>query len=418
MGGGAFGSGADAPFTPRMPTDVYRKVRDNCHTALRQIFTYVATPIEGPGKKDHGDIDVLVAGERRLEFPRGAQDTEPRSMPDLFAAIKDVLGADHSNIVGNAGNLAIPWPAEFQPEEDDQPRHIQVDVRVCKDFDDLTWRLFKHAHGDIWNILGSTIRPFGLTLDEDAMWLRIPEIEKIDKKKSKVFLSSDPAEVLHFLGLEVEGYWTEPFPSVQDLFEYATTCRFFWVSPTAEHDDIADLGPDGDEGKKKLKSNDRRRMRFRPIFRVWIEEYIPALRAEKKFIPKNGTPPQTRDTVRDQAFSWFHIEQEYEGRVREWRSKRSVDEMKKFLKGIIPTDLENNYRATLTGALRKIIIEGDQTFGVTLPGTMRDRYGVFDKEMVRDFVQQNLEEVGDKAWERQCQRAREAMEAKGKLGAS
>jgi hypothetical protein len=168
MGGGAFGSGADGPFTPRMPPDVYRTVRDNCHAALRQIFTYVATPIEGPGKKDHGDIDVLVAGERRLAFPAGAQDTEPRSLPDLFAAIEGVLRVDHSNTVGNAGNFAIPWPAEFgdlsaiptgsadaeaRGEETDRTRHIQVDVQICRDFDDLTWVSLKcryHSHHALW----------------------------------------------------------------------------------------------------------------------------------------------------------------------------------------------------------------------------------------------------------------------------
>lgn len=88
--------------------------------------------------------------------------------------------------------------------------------------------------------------------------------------------------------------------------------------------------------------------------------------------------------------------------------------MKRFLKGGIPMDLENNYRAALSGAMRKIIIEGDETFGVTPPAAVRDGYGVFDKEVVRDFITQNLEAVGRKAWDRQCQRAREAMEEKAK----
>jgi hypothetical protein len=91
-----------------------------------------------------------------------------------------------------------------------------------------------------------------------------------------------------------------------------------------------------------------------------------------------------------------------------------VDEMKRFLKAVIPTDLENNYRAALSGAMRKIIIEGDQSFGVTPLAVVRDRYGVFDKDVVRDFIKQNMEGVGKMAWDRQCQRAREAMEAKGK----
>jgi hypothetical protein len=28
--------------------------------------------------------------------------------------------------------------------------------------------LFKHAHGDLMSILGATIRPFGLTIDDEA----------------------------------------------------------------------------------------------------------------------------------------------------------------------------------------------------------------------------------------------------------
>jgi hypothetical protein len=59
--------------------------------------------------------------------------------------------------------------------------------------------LFKHAHGDLWNLIGSTIRPFGFTVDEEALWVRIPEIEKFNKKRAKVLLTRNPAETVHFL---------------------------------------------------------------------------------------------------------------------------------------------------------------------------------------------------------------------------
>lgn len=88
--------------------------------------------------------------------------------------------------------------------------------------------------------------------------------------------------------------------------------------------------------------------------------------------------------------------------------------MKRFLKEAIPMDLENNYRAALSGAMRKIIIEGDETFGVTPPAALRDRYDVFDKEVVRGFIKKNMDGVGREAWNRQCQRARKAMEGKVK----
>ena len=146
MGGGAFGAGASALFTPRMPPDIYRQVRANCHSALQKIFVYVATPIEGPGKKDHGDIDVLVAGERRTIFPSGSGSTEPRPPHQLFVLVKDALKVDRLQVVGLEGNFAIPWPAQDQGpsavsagNEHDKSRHIQVDVRICNDIDDLNW---------------------------------------------------------------------------------------------------------------------------------------------------------------------------------------------------------------------------------------------------------------------------------------
>ena len=123
---------------------------------------------------------------------------------------------------------------------------------------------------------------------------------------------------------------------------------------------------------------------------------------------------QGRDTVRDEAFAWFHIEQQYEQRLKEWRSKRSSDETKRFLKEVIPIELESSYRAAVMGAMRKIVIDGDESFGITPRTALKNSYGVFDKEAVREFVNDCLEVVGKKAWEMQCERAREAMERRAK----
>ena len=303
-----------------MPQAVYAQVRANCHAALRELFVYVATPIEGPAKLDYGDLDVLVAGERRSIFPSKPDDaTTPRTPRELMAAIKAALGAQYAIIdrTNTTANFAIPWPADLhsnqrasgyvllnsqQPlisakSEADHPDlrgwYVQVDVRICKDSDCLCWvskcdvnkvqwsngsltnvwcvtqALFRHAHGDIWNLLGSTIRPFGLTIDEDALWLRIPEIEKADRKRARVMLTDDPVEVLHFLGMKVEGFWSEPFDSIDALFDYVTTYRLFFVWPETE--DVVDgdgacvEGTGGEEGLKKLRSKDRRRMNGRPV---------------------------------------------------------------------------------------------------------------------------------------------------------
>jgi hypothetical protein len=437
-----------------MPHEVYRQVVSACHAALRELFVCVATPIEGPGKKDHGDIDILVALERRVVFPNAPEDSTPTTPHELMGAVQRVLHAKYAIVhpTGSSANLAIPWPSDMEPhvttdhdelamavdsvDDNRKPRdkYIQVDVRIYPDLDQLCWVstvgagsesldsetlicpqiLFKHAHGDIWNLLGSTIRPFGLTVDEEALWLRIPEIEKFDRKKAKVCLSRDPVEILHFLGMKVEGFWAEPFESVDALFDYATTCRLFYVRDTPEDDAEADaieagvIG--GEEGRKKLRSNDRRRMKGRPVYRRWINEFIPELRAQGKFIRK-GTGPsleEARSMVRDEAFARFFVRPEYKQRLKDWQLKKDKEHIKSLIKELVPMVVESQRRACLVSAMRKIIMEDDPSFGI-IPSGLKDADGFYNTEAVRCFVKENLGQVGGIAWAKQQQKAHEAM---------
>ncbi|KAL2137049.1 hypothetical protein VTI74DRAFT_9655 [Chaetomium olivicolor] len=433
MGGSAFSSLPEPPFTPRMPTEVYRHVLSACHAALREIFVYVATPIEGPGKKDHGDIDILVALEKRVAFPKTAGDAISRTPHELMAGIKRLLRAEYAIVhpTGSSANLAIPWPANIdhrfsttnevagldQPAgESGEPKakFIQVDVRICPDVDQVCWTLFKHGHGDLWNLLGSTIRPFGLTVDEEALWLRIPEIEKYDRRKAKVRLTRDPVEILRFLGMEVEGFWSEPFDSVEALFDYATTCRLFYVRETSDGGaevDVNEVGMlGGEEGQRKLKSNDRRRMKGRPIYRRWINEHIPALRAEGKFLLKDpGTSiKEMRAKVKEEAFARFFVESEYNKRVREWQLRKEEEKMKTLIKELVPKELDNQFRACLCSAMRRIIMEDDASFGISTSG-LKNAEGFYDVEAVRRFVEETWAEVGKMARAYQQHRAHEAM---------
>lgn len=143
MGGSAFSFLKNPPFTPRMPPAVYRQVKQSCHAALRELFVYVATPIEGPGKQDHGDIDILVAQEKRCFFPKTASDTIPKSPAELLNEIKLLFAAEYCKITGPAANLAIRWPSspseDAEAEEGQKEKFIQVDVRICKDIDQVCW---------------------------------------------------------------------------------------------------------------------------------------------------------------------------------------------------------------------------------------------------------------------------------------
>lgn len=435
MGGSAFSSRGIPLSTPRMPPAVYREVRDRCHAVLREHFLCVASPIEGPAKEDHGDVDILVALEKPMIFPAAPADQVEREGKDVLAAIRESLGAEYMIIEpgDQSANLAIPWPEHLplssdtptpttigipldggqgQKQQGQQQRlHIQVDVRICPTVAQLQWALFKHAHGDFWNLVGTTIRPLGLTVDEDALWLRIPEIEEFNRNRSKVRLTADPAATLDFLGFDAAAAsWEEPFASVRDLFEYVASCRWFWVAPDAP-------GDEGEAHKKKLKANDRRRMKFRPIFRAWVEEFLPKCRAEGRYLVED--PPEakerTRRLVREEALARFGVRAEYDGRLHAWRAERQRDEIRRSaIKAGVPTEgLDPAYRSCLVRALRRILLPDEEDggagarpdLGIVPAAPVRLPDGLYDVAAARDFVNARWEDVGKAAWAAHLARA-------------
>ncbi|KAH8889494.1 hypothetical protein GQ53DRAFT_217193 [Thozetella sp. PMI_491] len=438
MGGHAFASGPNPLYTPRMSPIVYHHIKCLLHGCLRELFLCVATPIEGPGKEDFGDIDILVAMEKRLEFPQTPQDQEVRGAREVLTEVKNFLGA--VAIIFDPGtaaaNMAIPWPEslahcdlagqETAADGRDSHRYIQVDIRICSDVQDLQWRLFAHAHGDIWNLLRYTIRPFGLTVDDQAMWLRIPEIEQLDRKKAKVFLTRDSIQILRFLGMEVGVFWEEPFGSVDALFNYVATCRLFLVgNPNRENEASGDentpstsqaAGVEGGErGRKKLKADDRKRIMSRPVFRRWIDEFIPKCTAEGCNVASalRVTVEQMRNEVRAEAFRRFAVEPEYNARLTEWQRVRHIDMVwRSVIKAGVPADLDPSFQGCLASALKKIILENDVSFGFTPSVPLRDSAGFYNIDATREFIERIHGALGPVAWARQQQRARNIKEQK------
>lgn len=227
-------------------------------------------------------------------------------------------------------------------------------------------------------------------------------------------LSKDPVEIIHFLGMKVEGFWDEPFESVDALFDYATTCRLFWVRDTPAS--VAKVDADaagvvgGEEGQGSLKSNERRRLAGRLVYRRWINEFVPGLRAEGRFRRNRlgKSVEEVRAMVRNEAFERFFVEAEYRERLREWQLKRDWEQMKILIKESVPSIMDPQRRACVVAALMKVVLEGDKSFGFD-PSGFRLADGFYDTNAVRSFIHNNLEEVGKVAWARQQQRAREAM---------
>ncbi|KJZ73310.1 hypothetical protein HIM_07314 [Hirsutella minnesotensis 3608] len=409
MGGSAFSSEEHNLYTPRMPRPVYNAVRDRCVSILADLYDSVAAPLEGPEKTDFGDLDLVLACPK----------TESASTLQALQEIVNALGAEKSILYENSSsNLALPWPAaaaDGTPLEDDvvageKKKHVQVDVRICDSPEAQRWILFKHAHGDIWNVIGSVIRPYGLTADETALWIRVPEIEETNRNRAKVRLTADPDQVLDFLGLPAARFWEGPFASADDMYEYVAQCRMFHVPPA-----VAAAAQASEDDAKSLKTNDRRRMRQRPTFRRWVDDFTARCRAEGRF----ATPRTDRAQVTAEALARFGAEAEYTAR-RDAYLLETQEHMvwTDVIKGGVapvtdPSDMVAvTHRACLVKALKAIVLEGDESYGVVPRESLRAPSGFLHVDRVRSFMERQGADVGEAAMQRHRQKSAEHMAAK------
>lgn len=275
------------------------------------------------------------------------------------------------------------------------------------------------------------IRPYGLTVSEDALYIRIPEMEQIDKKKARVFLSSSPAKVLDFIMIKNHGEWAKRFSSVDALFGYSSRCKWFYIWLAHENE------KNSAEVREGLKANDRQRMNQRPVFARWVEEYVPAqINLNRSFFEKDKrTATDIRDEVRNAAFVTFPgAEERYNQQLAAWNKERTRIFVKNRLikedmalpesiacalptpqEGSSVAEVERNWRGVLRSALTKLIVNECTAYegaGIAPPQHVRDKYGVLIVDEVKDWIEKNWETVGRAAWVEQCARAAEKMRIK------
>lgn len=364
MGGKAFTSAPYHLRTPRLPPQVYERLKTHLHNLLSTLYRHVATPVPAPEKKGHGDIDVLVAE------PFNAHDP-----PDTLT-VQKLLGAEYKlGAIGNPtksfalrlsaadaeevvafqlqeGKFSANDPTTKPPllapikgprihasehdaetescalAEDTLPSaapllYAQIDFRVCDSPDLFRWQVFHHGHGDLWNLLGTTIRPFGLTANERGLHVRIPEIERLNRTRALVWLTASPAAAMRFLGYEREvddaaadGTVTSPgggyprqtkvldteFDSWEDLYRFVARGRFF------RREKFVRLGDDA----TLFKANDRQRMKQRPGYRHFVLDWIPQLGEQDSQQPQQQQPQRTRENEQKAEPNGIHQQQHQE----------------------------------------------------------------------------------------------------------
>jgi hypothetical protein len=149
-------------------------------------------------------------------------------------------------------------------------------------------------------------------------------------------------------------------------------------------------------------------MAKRPIFREWIEEFIPLLREEGRC----GECRVTREQAMEEAFAKWGVETEYEERLRAWRLARHEDELWREVKGSIPEDVDPPFRGAAIRQLKVVIMEGEGWEGTVPDAAKKNEQGFHDLEVVKKFVLDNWKKAGEVGWERQQKRAMEGMKAK------
>jgi hypothetical protein len=161
MGGHAFQAllGAKAVF-PRMPPDVYRKLRASCIEALQHHFNFVRVPPEDPEKPDFGDLDIMAFDPIAHEMPSSEE-------------LRVALGADHVITSGQSRNFALRAegsPSGLEGVDCGDPRHYhQVDLTVLKTQSLWDSLLLHHSYGDLGLILTLLCKPYGLAYSQGGV---------------------------------------------------------------------------------------------------------------------------------------------------------------------------------------------------------------------------------------------------------
>ena len=270
-----------------MPPDIYFALRDHYLQLLSRLYTRVAAPIEAPEKASYGDIDILVS------LPTSS------STSTTTESLTKSLGAERFFSVSGSPTTSFALLYPNLPQS-----HIQLDLHFSpsQTFD---WQLFHQSHGDLWSLLGTTIRPSGLTCNNDGLHVRIGEIEDLNKKRALLFLTCDPELVLDFLGLD-DHACKRSFESVESMYRYICKCRFF------SHERYV---------TSELKANDRKRMAQREMCRAFVQDWLP----ENVHLVRPRTEQSvqiSRDKVLEECLNRFEKREEYEKRIKDWRKER------------------------------------------------------------------------------------------------
>ena len=316
MGGQAFThpgpNGEPALNTPRMSADIYSLLRSHYAAILESFYEDVATPAEGPGKVDFGDIDFTVSSPiaRCDNSTRNGTDSK---LKDLLSAAFNAQRAIHDSPTTSSFAIPIPDAANTATGKDEPTIYAQIDVHVCP-ADLFSWTVFHKSYADLWQILGLMVRPHGLTVTHEGVFARIPEIEATSPRSSFLFLTRDPATTMAFLGLDATAYHIG-FRTEEEVFKWIGGCRLFSRAAF----------------EQLRKASDRTRARKRAMYRRFLDEWLVTPAAEELL-----HEPLDRQAVFQDALAYFDVYDEYRRMATEFAAEQKEKELWRAILEAVP----------------------------------------------------------------------------------
>ena len=221
---------------------------------------------------------------------------------------------------GDSYSFALPYPGD-----DGSAIHAQVDVHPCGA--NLHWLAFMQSYGDIWQILGLSIRGLGFTATDRGLHVRLSQAEKRDWKGSMIFLSMEPHPVMRFLGLDADAY-ESGFTFENDIFTWISKARVFRKDAFLNRTET---------------SKDRHRMRSRGMFNRFVTQYLPQ-------VPETsiGEPHREREALLLEAVRSFGKEDEYRCRVNRATLEETEATARDHIHAILRTTGMTNEKVNMT----------------------------------------------------------------------
>jgi len=181
-------------YTRRISREEFEKSSIELLDALNETFARTAIPRFFQSKETFGDIDIIVSLE-------GYEGNVREYIENTF---------EPTEIFHNGNAYSFDYA------------EAQIDLIMVRgeDFDSNFHYL---AFNDLGNFIGRMAQVMGLKYGQEGLWYNH---YTNGNQKTKIMISKDYPKIFDYMGLDYNK-WIEGFDSLEEIFEYVKTSRFF-----------------------------------------------------------------------------------------------------------------------------------------------------------------------------------------------